>query len=62
MKKLKFLIPAFALVAMTNAGCSDDAGDDDQPAVTKLALTAQAQSALTFVATSPEAQVLPLDT
>ena len=29
MKKMKFLIPAFALVALTFAGCSDDG--DDQP-------------------------------
>lgn len=62
MKKLKFLIPAFALVALTFAGCSDDDGDDDQPVVTKLALTDPAQAALTFVATSPEAQVIALDT
>lgn len=62
MKKLKFLIPAFALVALTFAGCSDDDGDDDQPVVTKLALTDPAQAALTFVATSPEAQVITLDT
>lgn len=31
MKKVKFLIPAFALVALTFAGCSDDDGGDDQP-------------------------------
>lgn len=62
MKKLKFLIPAFALAALTFAGCSDDDGDDDQPVVTKLALTDPAQAALTFVATSPEAQVIALDT
>lgn len=60
MKKMKFLIPAFALVALTFAGCSDDG--DDQPVVTKLALADPAQAALTFVATSPEAQVIALDT
>lgn len=57
---MKFLIPAFALVALTFAGCSDDG--DDQPVVTKLALADPAQAALTFVATSPEAQVIALDT
>ncbi len=62
MKKVKFLIPAFALVALTFAGCSDDDGGDDQPVVTKLALADPAQAALTFVATSPEAQVIALDT
>lgn len=62
MKKLKFLIPAFALAALIFAGCSDDDGDDGQPVVTKLALTDPAQAALTFVATSPEAQVIALDT
>ena len=60
MEKMKFLIPAFALVALTFAGCSDDG--DDQPVVTKLALADPAQAALTFVATSPEAQVIALDT
>ena len=60
MKKMKFLIPAFALVALTFAGCSDDG--DDQPVVTKLALADPAQAALTFVATSPAAQVIALDT
>lgn len=60
MKKMKFLIPAFALVALTFAGCSDDG--DDQPVVTELALADPAQAALTFVATSPEAQVIALDT
>ena len=62
MKNLKFLIPAFALAALTFAGCSDDDGGDDQPVVTKLALADPAQAALTFVATSPEAQVIALDT
>ena len=29
MKKVKFLIPAFALAALAFAGCSDDDGGDD---------------------------------
>ena len=62
MKKVKFLIPAFALAALAFAGCSDDDGGDDQPTVTKLALADPAQAALTFVATSPEAQFIALDT
>ena len=62
MKKVKFLIPAFALAALAFAGCSDDYGGDDQPTVTKLALADPAQAALTFVATSPEAQFIELDT
>ena len=62
MKKVKFLIPAFALAALAFAGCSDDDGGDDQPTVTKLALADPAQAALTFVATSPEAQFIELDT
>lgn len=61
MKKMKFLSPLLALAALAFVGCSSD-DDNGQPAVTKLALADPAQAALTFVAESPEAQIITLDT
>lgn len=61
MKKMKFLSPMLALAALAFVGCNNDDGDD-QPVVTKLALADPAQAALTFAASSPEAQIITLDT
>lgn len=70
MKKIQFLIPAFALAALAFAGCSDDDTNNEQPApapkpvvpATELKFTDDAQAALTFVAVEPEAQIIALTT
>lgn len=68
MKKIQFLIPAFAFAALAFVGCSDDDTTTDanangtQTAATKLALADEAQAELTFAASEPEAQIVILDT